>query len=68
MKLLFVFMLTSVIFVSACQDDNADSHDAKSRDHVWKEQTDMLEKAKAVEGILKESAEDQRQQIQNEAE
>lgn len=57
-------LLTGFMWLGACQD-NSDTE--KNRDHVWKEQTDTLNKARAVEDTLHESAEKQRQQIQEES-
>ena len=40
----------------ACSDDAENGH-------VWKDQTDMIDKAKAVEDVLNTSSQQQRQQI-----
>lgn len=65
-KLAIIFPLVSVVFLSSCGDSNQDAQQKK--DHVWKSQTDTIEKAKAVEGILQDSADTQRQKIQDESE
>ncbi|MFT5133289.1 MAG: PBP1b-binding outer membrane lipoprotein LpoB [Gammaproteobacteria bacterium] len=49
-------ILVSTLFFAACSDSNDNK---VSGDHVWKEQTATIDKAKEVEGILKKSAEDQ---------
>ena len=45
-----------VALLGACSDP-------KENGHVWKEQTDMLDKAKGVEDLLNKSNQQQRQQI-----
>lgn len=58
-------LITIIVFVflgaGACSDEGKNQ---EKRDHVWKEQTEALDKAKAVEGILKDSARAQERQIQ----
>ena len=54
-----------ILGITACTDEGKNQ---EQRDHVWKEQTDTLDKAKAVEGILKDTARAQEQQIQDETE
>lgn len=44
----------------ACSDDNDDGRDTGKNDHVWKEQTEAIDKAKEVEGMLLNSAEQTR--------
>jgi hypothetical protein len=51
--------------ICGCSDNN-DTQEKKN--HVWKEQTESIEKAKAVEGMLQDSAEAQRRQIQEQSE
>lgn len=63
MKSRFLLLCAAVLFLPACSDNNEDREA-----HVWQEQTATIEKAKAVEGILQESAEDQRRRIQDETE
>ena len=67
MKVLYLLFFIQALFLASC--DNEDPPDREqAQDHVWKEQTDTIEKAKAVEGILQESAKEQRRQIQDETE
>lgn len=64
--LLQLLIIISLVLLSSCGDNSAGSQDAKQKhNHVWKSQTDTLDKAKAVEGVLQESADSQRQQIQD---
>lgn len=59
----FLLLVSSLLLV-ACSDDSGTSADAK-KDHVWKEQTDTINKAKEVEGMLMDSAENTREAIEN---
>ena len=52
-----IFLSAAILLVSACSDD-----DKGSGDHVWKEQTQVLDKAKEVDGLLKD-VEDQQRKI-----
>ena len=49
---LLIFSCSCLI---ACSNEGDNSTDAK-KDHVWKEQTEMINKAKEVEDMLKDSA------------
>ncbi len=58
-----IIVLSAVLLlVSACSDD-----DRESGDHVWKEQTQVLDKAKEVDGLLKDVADKQRKIIDEQA-
>lgn len=57
-----IFLAATLLFVSACSDD-----DRESGDHVWKEQTQVLDKAKEVDGLLKDVADQQRKIIDEQA-
>jgi|AP95_1055475.scaffolds.fasta_scaffold164548_2 hypothetical protein len=58
-----IIILSAVLLlVSACSDD-----DRESGDHVWKEQTQVLDKAKEVEGLLKDVTDQQRKMIDEQA-
>lgn len=59
-----LILLMSILALNGCTEDN----DPQKKDHVWKEQTEAIEKARAVEGMLQESAEAQRRQIQEQLE
>jgi len=56
----FIFLVAG-----ACSDDG---NNRERPDHAWQEQTETLDKAKAVEGILKDTANAREQQIQKDAE
>lgn len=57
-------LLMSILLLISCSENS----NSEKNDHVWKEQTQAIEKAKAVEGLLMESAEDQRRQIYDQSE
>lgn len=57
-------LLMSILLLISCSEDNS----SQSNDHVWKEQTETIDKARAVEDLLMDSAEDQRRQIQDQSE
>ena len=58
-----IIILSAVLLlVSACSDD-----DRESGDHVWKEQTQVLDKDKEVDGLLKDVADKQRKIIDEQA-
>jgi len=56
MKMSLVMMVVSVLLCPGCGDPKEDGH-------VWKDQTDMLDKARGVEDMLMESNQQQRKQI-----
>jgi len=61
MKNIISILCAIVFLLFACSDNN----DAQSKkDHVWKEQTNAIEKAKEVEGMVQESADEQRKLIE----
>lgn len=55
-KLICIIVLT--LFISACDDSESPKKVAK--DHIWKEQTDMIDKAKAVEQLVNDAATQQK--------
>jgi len=57
-----IFLSAVLLLASACSDD-----DRESGDHVWKEQTQVLDKAKEVEGLLKDVSDQQRKIIDEQA-
>jgi hypothetical protein len=59
MKLLPV--LFPLFILTACSDGSTDKVD---KDHVWKDQTDMIDKAKGVESLLNDAADLQKQKIE----
>jgi hypothetical protein len=57
------YLLLVAVFMTACSDET----DKVKGDHVWKEQTDMIDKAKDVEILINDAALQQRQQIEENA-
>jgi hypothetical protein len=52
------------LFIQACSDDeNATTEQKLSGDHVWKEQTQAIDRAKEVEGLIQDAADQQRKLI-----
>ena len=63
-----IILSAALLLASACSDDGKDTSEKKlSGDHVWKEQTQAIDKAKAVEGILEDAAAEQRKIIDEQA-
>ena len=56
-----LIILISILFTAACSDS---SENKASGDHVWKEQTETIEKAKGVEALMKKTAEDRAKSIE----
>lgn len=65
MKNPLTIFLIIILNICGCSDNN-DTQEKK--DHVWKKQTEAIEKARAVEGMLQDSAEEQRRQIMEQSE
>lgn len=64
---ILLLLLTCLLFAACSDDDNSDTADSK-KGHVWKEQTDTIDKAKEVEGMILDSAEETRKAIKQQAE
>lgn len=56
----YLFLIMTLAGVSACSDER---HPVDG-DHVWQEQTDMIDKAKEVEQVITDSALQQKQHIE----
>jgi len=50
-----------MLFNTACNDSDAPQQ--LEQDHVWKQQTDMIDKAKGAEQLLNNAAIEQQQSI-----
>jgi len=49
----FIYLLPLALLLGACSDDSMDNEPAKAAgDHVWKQQTDTLDKARGVEDTI----------------
>lgn len=62
------FLLLFCLLITGCSDEGNNNPAKTKKDHVWKEQTDAINKAKEVEGMIMDSAEDTRQQIEKQSE
>ena len=63
-----IILGAALLLASACSDDGKDTSDKKpSGDHVWKEQTQVIDKAKAVKGLIEDAAAEQRKIIDEQA-
>ena len=58
---LLIFSCSCLI---ACSNEGDNGVEAK-KDHVWKEQTDTIDKAREVEGMLMDSATNMQNAIEN---
>jgi len=58
-KIISIVVIT--LFITACND--SDTPKKVEQDHVWKQQTDMIDKAKGVEQLLNDAAIEQKQSI-----
>ena len=63
-----LMMAGTLLLVSACSGDN-DATEAERRtgDHVWKSQTDMIDRARDVENTVMEQGLQQRRAIDEQA-
>jgi len=52
-------LLFTLLSLAACSDETQ-----KVEDHVWEEQTDMIDKAKDVEALINDAALQQRELIE----
>ncbi|RKZ89537.1 MAG: hypothetical protein DRQ39_00505 [Gammaproteobacteria bacterium] len=57
MKYLYIVLM--MIFVVACSDESQQVEG----DHVWKEQTDMIDKAHDIESMINNAAQQKQQEI-----
>lgn len=63
-----IILSAVLLLASACSDDGNDTTEEKlSGDHVWKEQTQTIDKAKAVEGMLEDITAEQKKIIDEQA-
>ena len=56
----YLFLILILVVISACSDEK---HPVDG-DHVWKEQTDMIDKSRDVEQLINDAAMQQRQQVE----
>jgi PBP1b-binding outer membrane lipoprotein LpoB len=56
-----LLLLVPILFIAACSDN---SDGKASGNHVWKEQTETIDKAREVEALMLKTAEDQAKTIE----
>lgn len=54
-----IFVVLPIVFVIGCSDEQN-----KVEDHLWKEQTELIDKARDVEGMLNDAALQQQRAIE----
>ncbi len=58
-----LFLVLSAVLLSACSNESDEQGEVRKDDHVWKAQTEALEKARNVDKLLQDAAEKQRKKI-----
>ena len=61
-------LLVLCLFFIACSDESNNGNTDSKKDHVWKEQTDTINAAKEVEGMILDSAKQTRKTIEQQSE
>ena len=59
-----LYIMVSCLILFSCSDESSNS---SQKEHVWKEQTESIDKAKEVEGMMLESAAATRKLIDEES-
>ena len=58
-------LLYLCLILTACSGEGDGNNNAEAKkDHVWKEQTDTIDKAREVEGMIFDSAENARKTLE----
>ena len=58
-----VFLIISVVLLGACSNESEERREARTDDHIWKTQTDALDKARSVDKLIQDGAEKKRKKI-----
>lgn len=71
-KTTMLLLTISAILIACSDEDKAASDSSSSKpqltgEHVWKDQTDAMDKAREVEGLIQDAADKQRQTIDDQA-
>ena len=61
-------VISIILIILGCYACTEEGSNQQQQDHVWKEQTETLDKAQAVEGILKDAARAREQQLREDTE
>lgn len=65
MKMLLV--LSAILSLGGCSSGDGQSGDSKVDEHIWKSQTEMINKAENVEGLLQDAAATREQEMDRQA-
>ncbi len=63
-----LLLLASCLILSACSDETNSGTTEAKKDHVWKETTETTDRAKAVEGMILDSAANTQRTIDHQTE
>jgi len=64
---IFLLFVSCSLF-TACSDGGNSNNAGSKKYHVWKEQTDTIDKAKEVEGMIMDAAKETRKAIEQQGE
>ena len=65
MKKLFVLSVVLLLVACSSGDDQAKSQEVE--EHIWKSQTDMINKSRNLEGLLQDAADKRQQEADRQA-
>ena len=60
-----VLVITLLLLISCGESQNRNSEQQTNKDHVWKDQVEMLDKARKLEDMALDSAAKRRKQIED---
>jgi outer membrane biogenesis lipoprotein LolB len=63
-----LLILFSYLIFTACSDETNNSNADAKKDHVWKETTDTIDRAKEVEGMMMDAAKNTQRAIEEQSE
>lgn len=55
----YLYVVLMILFTTACSDEQQQVEG----DHVWKEQTEMIDKAHDIESLINDAAQQKQQEI-----
>ena len=63
-----ILLILPLLLAGACSESKDAYRAQTGRDHVWKEQTDALDRAKEADRLIQEAAEKRRRRLEEQAE